>query len=88
MGLFPKKGFSALLCSLLCSLLESFYPAAVSSDWQFWHTPTRRTRVAASQKPLFFPPGNIPEGGGLFNLMMFNLQSEFNMPQKPPLPMS
>jgi hypothetical protein len=89
MGLFPKKGFSALLCSLLCSLLESFYPAAVSSDWQFWHTPTRRTRALQRPKSHFsFRLGIFRRGGGLFNLMMFNLQSEFNMPQKPPLPMS
>src|SRR5215211_1033356 len=41
MGLFPKKGCSLVLGSPFRSLLESVYPAAVSSNWQFWQT-TRR----------------------------------------------
>jgi hypothetical protein len=75
------------LGSPLCSLLEPVYPAAVSSDWQFWHTPTR-TRALQRPKSHFLSAWEYSGGGGLFNPMMFNLQSELDMPQKPPLPMS
>jgi hypothetical protein len=85
---FRKGIFAALVFAVVFAFRVGLPCGRIQRLAVLAHPYDGRARALQRPKSHFSFRLGIFWRGGLFNPMMFNLQSELNMPQKPPLPMS